>query len=495
MSSSQATHKVMLIGVGYHSKDVYLPVLSALIKEYPIELSVIADFDYVLGATKELCENLGFKSLECIPLRSFAGDTLPVDLAQRLSAAMKRHNIRAVIISTPPDFHKPYAFWALDGGLDILMDKPITTRFNAAFDSSQAHEIYKDYLDLLEKYTNNQHGRETAFLVHTPRRYNPAFDKLIELITEVKNKTGCPVTALTSSHSDGQWRLPNELVELDHHGYTGGIGVVSHTGYHMIDIALRLLDAGQNEEKKPDRMEVFSTFITPAGYGIQITQKDYKQIIPGYEDHARYEDENLRQIYQRFGEIDASAAISLWKSGECIGHLTIQLLHGGFSQRSALETNFANLYKGMGRLNHEYHFVQQGPFQALQMLSFQSKSPQAPIEESDFLYGGNNHREIRVFRNAKILSSSRYSKFSLNDMMPIGPTQSASAITERFVVEEFIKYLCGQVPKADLRSNLDTHWLSACLMSAIYISHARRINHENPVVTLNLHDRSIELDN
>jgi predicted dehydrogenase len=489
--SEQVTRQVMLIGVGYHAKDVYLPALSKLRNKYPIQLTAIADFDYVLGATTELCDNLGFKSLARIPVTAFTANALPTHLAQRLSAAVKHHNIRAVIISTPPEVHRAYALWAMDSGLDILIDKPITTRANAAFDYLEAREIYTDYTVLLEKYRHIQDQRNTAFLVHTPRRYNPAFDKMIELITEVRDQTGSPVTALTSSHSDGQWRLPNELLDLDYHGYTAGIGVISHTGYHIIDIALRFLEAGQTEEKRPDRLEVFSTFITPAGYQTQLTQDDYLRIIPEYGDHNRYKDEELALMFSKFGEIDANVAVSLWKDHNCIGNVTLQLLHGGFSQRSDLNTNYTNLYKGMGRLNHEYHFIHQGPFQTVQMLSFQSKSPQFPSEESDFLAGGNNHREIHVFRNELMLDSARYTSMALNDLMPIDPSQSASAIAEHAVVEEFVKYLSGEVTKADLKSNLDTHWLNVCLMSAIYISNARRVNNGNPVVSLDLSAKTI----
>jgi hypothetical protein len=410
-----------------------------------------------------------------------------------MSQTVEDSAIDAVIITTPPEVHKAYTMWALDMGLDILLDKPITIRFDAARKLAEALGIYQDYQDILARYYQIQRAKDTALNIHTPRRYHPAFRKMLALLEEMRDRTRCPVTSIYSMHSDGQWRLPTELVDLDNHGYNQGIGVVSHSGYHLIDIACQFMLVGTVREKLPDRLDIFSSFVNARGILRQMSEEDYARIFSDYRDVARYTEDELYERCADFGEVDAFVSLELLRDGDCVGHMTIEDLHNSFSQRYRVLPNLGNLYKGMGRLNHEYHSVQQGPFQNIQMHAYQSKSPQVGSDETDYAVGGNNHRDIHVFRNSNVLGGERYWRIGMDELIQLSPGGSVNRTVECAVVEEFVRYLHGEVKLAELRSNIDTHWLPVAILSGIYAAYANRSAGRYPIATIDLHNRQISV--
>ena len=62
-------------------------------------------------------------------------------------------------------------------------------------------------------------------------------------------------------------------------------------------------------------------------------------------------------------EVDANSIISLSVNGIPVTNITLNLMHNGFSRRSWLNSNMKDLYKGNGRVRHEYHNIEQGCLQ------------------------------------------------------------------------------------------------------------------------------------
>jgi len=406
-------------------------------------------------------------------------DSLPTSLERKLSSFVKRQEITGVIIATEPLIHRAYAEWALQNELSILIDKPISAREHSASEMSSAQGIMDDYILLLKQYRALQQTRETAFVVNSQRRFHPGFLFVEKLLKEIGERTNCPVTFMQSYHCDGQWRFPSEIVTQDYHPYCFGYGKASHSGYHIFDIMYRFYIAADIEDKIADSMEIVSSFVQPNGFIKQFASNDYLSLFGDhYETVKQWTDEQLREIYQNFGEIDLSAMVTLKKDEEAIANFNINLVHNGFARRTWILPG-QDLYKGNGRVKHEHHNIQQGPFQNIQIHSYQAHDKHDEANGLEDFLGGKNHFDIYVFRNPLVSDSEESLKvYRLNEVFSseLMPSESmiVTELVKHSVVEEFISYLTGQKEKSELRSQIEDHIVPVQLMSGIYRSHILR---------------------
>jgi hypothetical protein len=65
------------------------------------------------------------------------------------------------------------------------------------------------------------------------------------------------------------------VIQQDYHTYKQGYGKVSHSGYHIIDMLCEFAKAGLVQTKRPDEVEVISSFILPRGFFKMVTASDY----------------------------------------------------------------------------------------------------------------------------------------------------------------------------------------------------------------------------
>lgn len=483
MNGSQV--KLVLVGCGPHAQRVYLPALRRFSKELGARLSLVIDLK-----SQEDTIRTAIAACELHPAAWFIDPfrgSLPPVLAGELSAFAARERVTGVIVATEPLTHRAYADWALRQGLSLLLDKPITTRENATSDLAEADGIEEDYRHLYRLYETAQARGPTAFVVNAQRRFHPGFHLAEQLLAEVGSKTNCPVTFVQSYHCDGQWRFPAEIVTQDYHPYFRGYGKASHSGYHIFDAAYRLYAASGVTDKFADEMEIVSSFIQPAGFLSQLTQEDYENLFgTQYRCVRRWSDDDLRCMVANLGEIDVSAGVRLIKGGNAVANLSINLLHNGFARRTWVRPG-ADLYKGNGRVKHEHHNVQQGPFQNIQIHSYQAKDVHDHGGPDEDGLGGNNHFEIYVFRNPFVSGKAdSLQVYRLPDIKRgAGEDGGAALVTERVkheVVREFIEFLLGHRPKKSLRSALEDHLVPVQLMSGVYRSHVQRGQGANPVV-------------
>ena len=138
------------------------------------------------------------------------------------------------------------------------------------------------------------------------------------------------------------------------------------------------------------------------------------------------------------------------------------------------------MYKGNGRVKHEYHSIYQGPFQNIQIHSYQQNDKYDSSIDNNKI-GGSNHFDVHVFRNSDLTGSKPLEIFSMKDIM--GETAelevSAHDQIKYSMAEEFFDFLLGKIEQPQLVSELDSHRLSALLMSLIYQAHSsqRLIRH------------------
>lgn len=469
--------KIALIGCGPHARRIYLPALQALRSHYPIELSLIVELAPMAESVAGAVNANGFTPATLLVDRF--SEALPETIAAELTRQVKRHGIAGVIIATEPLVHKAYAQWALAQGLNILIDKPITARADAASSLESARGILEDYEQLLRAYWRLQQDAETIFMVNAQRRVHPGFQLVERLLGEVGQLTNCPVTSIQSYHCDGQWRLPAEIVTQTYHPYCQGYGKASHSGYHIFDMMYRLYAAAGVEDKRADAMEILSSFVQPNGFIKQLTEADYHALFPGdYERVQPWRDDELRGMFGGFGEIDLSAIVTLKHQADTIANLSVNLLHNGFSRRT-WTTPGADLYKGNGRVKHEHHNVQQGPFQNIQIHSYQASDRHEDTGEAQNRLGGNNHFDIHVYRHPMVAGGGPSLRvYNGADALAELGHERADLLTSEFskhrIVEQFVGYLAGTTRKTSLASPIEDHMVPMQIMSGIYRSHVLR---------------------
>jgi hypothetical protein len=478
--------RLMIIGAGFHARRIYIPALMEFSERMPIQLVGVVDLKSQQDAIDRYIQERNYQ-FDRIYLDEFNPSVgLPKECTDALDALVAKFDITGVIISTEPLAHKAYAMWALRRNLHILMDKPISVRKSQGTKRSQAKKLVDDYNDLLALYNQTQEKQLTAFSINVQRRYDYGFEKVKQLITEAKEKFNVPVTSIQIMHADGTWVFPKEILFQKSHPYCYGYGKCSHSGYHLFDMAWQLYEAGMINNKQPDAMQIFSSFLSPSGFGIDISEQDYRQYFgTEYEPTGLSAEEYSKQV-REYGEIDSFSIVRLLKNRENICNISINLLHSSFSKRAWALPN-ADLYKGNGRVKHSQFTIQQGPFQCVQIHNYQSKDLHDVDNADEFDIGGNNHFDIYVFRNNKMFGSENsFEKISGKDLEEERSKHLVMEKAKHRVIVEFIDFMLGKIDKRDLKSNIDSQDMPVKIMSGIYQSNALMYQGKNPLVEITL---------
>jgi len=238
-------------------------------------------------------------------------------------------------------------------------------------------------------------------------------------------------------------------------------------------------------------VEVVSSFIQPNGFLTQLNTADYERLF-GAENYSKvceYSDEQLRTIFENFGEIDAAIQITFYKNGDAVALAQVNLQHNGFGRRSWINPG-EDLYKGNGRVRHEMQEIKMGPFQTIVMESRRAHAKYDRSIVSDASLGSDNHFEVKVFRNCEMLGEEKpLSIFNVADIEKRSKPSLPGLYSEdvkRGVLEEAVDFLEGKKGISELRSNLPDHSLPVHIMSAVYVSHIRRKAGMNPVVPIRI---------
>ncbi len=478
---------LLLIGLGAHAKRIYYKIakrdgpslgfhiayiVDVIDKKRDIELFLAAQHDKtpVLYASTAHSSN-GHLSREYI---------------DQLRRVIRERNIRGAIIATDPASHLVYARWALSEGLSVLMDKPVSIRDNASTDPSIPPKLLRDYQGLVRMYDKARRADpHILFSLMAQRRFHPAFQKIKSLIQEVHSQTNCPITSIQSFHGDGQWRLPHELTDMAYHGYTRGYGKCSHSGYHFFDTLSWLLEAGEGQDKSIDSVRIQVNAVRPADYLTQVAPSDYHKIFP--EDASSFTSLSaLKRKIRAYGEIDAFCSFAFRHKKSTITLGSVNLAHNSFSQRGWFSTVGKDLYKGNGRLRHEVHIIEQGPFQAIEFISLQSEEVRPTRTNNLFEPGGEYHLDIHVFRNHALFPGWKsHEKISIADLSTRvlrNHSRGHQEDARRNAVLEFISFLHGKRTKPV--SDLSDHNRSVTLLAGVYQSLANQFVGKNPIVNM-----------
>lgn len=481
--------KILLVGFGPQARVEYLPALQELSRHLPIAIVAVCELESEREDVTSHLRATGLHSVEQIFVTPPVDGALTAEAADKLDKLVREDGVNAVIISTEPLAHKAYALWALRHDLDVLMDKPVTTHRNLMTDSAAAHALWGDYCEILSAYRETQLRKKTIFSINVQRRFHAGFMHVEALVRTIADKTGCPPTSIVSTHCDGQWRLPAEFIDIEYHGYTGGYGKLTHSGYHICDLVYRLVRAGAVRGKWPDCATVYARLVPPTSYLQQVTQEDHLSLFgPAYHDYARHSADAVATFSERAGEMDAAIMVSFEKDGHTLCTASITLLHNSYSNRSSLRPA-ADLWRKNGRVKHQYHSVQQGPFQNVQVHAFRVADPGVHNPVERFAFGGVDHFDMHVFRNPLVTPDGQtYRQQSIQELLNSGDGVAPLSLgtdARMRAVREFIEFVTGSRERQPL-SNVDDHEVPVKIMSAAYLSHCQRLRGEDPLVKFHI---------
>lgn len=490
MDQSHSVVNTLLIGFGHHTRRIYHPLYELSHDDPDLNLCVAVDLSTERGRIESfLVDKRARPAMIYLDQYEGATDDLSADIEQELDAAVARHAINCVIIATEPLAHLAYAKWALRRGLSVLMDKPISSYENVSTSLEKARKVADDYYVLNSIYQSCRVGNpRQVFSMMAQRRFQTSFGLIKERIRSCFEQTNCPVTNVQTFHSDGQWRMPTEIVEQYYHGYNQGYGKCSHSGYHYFDIIPYVIESGLGDEKCYDNVEVFSHAVRPLDVINQVTISDYERLFGEklFNEKNKYSEAELTRIMRNFGEVDCTSSICFKRGDSVITSASINLTHNGYSQRNWVTAQGRDLYKGNGRISHESHIIQQGPFQAIHFHSY--KSDEATSADGDGrVVGTSRHLEIYVFRNHKMLGGQHVEVFNVDDLIEIeGGNRGIVGKSKAKVFYEFMAGVRGQIRAEDMRSDFSRHEAGAVLASAVYQSLCKQMTSENPLIKMPL---------
>ena len=475
---------LLLIGLGPHAKRIYFPLTQQTKEE--VRLTAIVELE---EKREDIAQYLASKNTivntVLIPSEQRTYTTLHPTIEATLDNIVKQAPIHGVIIATEPLTHVMYAKWALRNNLSILMDKPVSTQKNISTNSTAAKKVLQEFQELKALYEEKKD--RVVFSLMAQRRFHPAFRLARSLIEDCTTQTNCPVTSIQSFHSDGQWRMPTEIVEQTYHPYMQGYGKCSHSGHHFFDIVPYFLEAGTSKNKYYDNVDIFANFLHPNDFLRQITLADYKRLFgkENFLQHNKYSFQELQKRMTLCGEIDAFSTLAFKKGKKVMTLASINLVHNGFARRDWVTSQGRDLYKGNGRVRHESHIIEQGPFQSLHIHSYQAS--EVNVNEKSCLYavGGEHHLELSVFKNTGMIGGKPVEIFSMKDLMQPVLSDASRGHQEDARAQGFFEFIaCLNDNNAPRTSDLLSHEAAVTLFSGVYQSAIAQREERNPNINL-----------
>ena len=469
--SSEGIHRplrVLIAGIGPHSERTHLPWLRHT------QLAIPVAFVELPRCAAQAVRNASQfdNEIEIVLIEPWTGSVMPSSVRAKLDGLVRRLNIDCVIIATEPTAHAAYLTWAIDANLHAFVDKPIIMLPGSSNSLLAARRIESELRGIIVEAA--RHPRQ-LIAVGTERRYHPAFNLVNELLVEAAGRFETAVTAVQSSHADGQFRLPNELETISYHGYRDGYGKIGHSGYHEISLQADLIEATAAAAGVDfDEFTSYASAVRPAGFLKQIPRTTYERrfSIKAWNAACPEDHGTLARRMQPFGEVDVFATNTFVSDGDAVLLSQIGLLHTSMSRRSWLQPS-KDLYKGNGRVKHEHHNFVLGPFMAVQVHSYQSRDKHDVNDENEFLIGGNNHIEVHVYRNSdwwdkRVPELEIYSANQLSSRAGMPVEQMFSSFAKEQMLDDFFLCASGRRPLAHHRSRIGSHLLGGTMLSTVF---------------------------
>lgn len=448
---------ILIIGAGNQTMELHLPILKDMYKNNQINLclKVLVDIkakDQVYNATKyiETFEN----SCEYYNVKIVTDYYTEQNLFFDLDRIAKEYSISVVIIAVDPMHQFIYNKWAISRGLNVFTDKPLSVHKQSCNNITSAKKILEDAIELINIYENNKNnGIEQNVMINTQRRYNIAYNEIISKAICIREKTNCPITFVSITHNDGQWRNNYELLNNSYHGYSDGFGKLVHSGYHLIDLACNLIKRTMIKELNIDSISVSCT--STKVEDILFLQSQF--IDNSFKEKSDEMSTELTDLQtNNYGEVDAFITILFKHKDIVISRVVLNLLHSGFSQR-IWENNYVEKYNG--RVKHEQVLIYQGPYAYTILEKFKDKSLMN-VCDSTYLRCQVN----KVLEDPVSVINKKYEN------------SNNSSVEKIICVKKFYESVLNKSNYEQQISSLEQHLLSIKVLSMCYQSLALQQN-------------------
>lgn len=438
---SDAGASLVLIGCGFHAKRIYVKYLS----DRSIQPRLIIDVAQNREDIMRIVRGNEWNNTQTYFVE-------PKDSYDSFSAANRDEILRLftnlqigrAIISTPPEVHTPYAELCLKAGVRVLVDKPLSAPRNISFGNSS--ELLDDVRSLLRYDMGNN------IVVQCQRRRHDGYKYIKGLIGEIDEKYGLQPHFIDIYHSDGRWDFPDEIATLRNHPYVTGYGKLLHSGYHFVDLLAFLTDGISY-----DGFQLFAYKHGVNDFKTQVPDSFYQEVF-GIENRHSFTDEG-------YGEIDSYSLIQLKKSNRVKTTASINLLHSGFTRRSWSVAK-ADLYKGNGRLRHERINIQVGPLMNIQVHSYQSTEVHDEQSTNRGNFGGLEHFDIHIFRNAAMIGGKPYELVTLKSIEEAATINIGQNENARYQLLD--DFFADRDSNSTIGSHIRTNILLASIAESMY---------------------------
>jgi hypothetical protein len=447
--------KVLIIGgSGMWSEKNHYPALLDL-KNSNTRVTVVAICDFIDPSKIEdrekrtnLKKILSLDSPQWINLNGKSD----FEIKNELNILHTKHQISAVVIASNPSSHFFYCKWALEHNINILCDKPIVTVMQSPYDCVKARLIQKQFDKLITLYkVNITKNPNYIFCIPLRRRFLTPFVKIHDSLKSVYKKTGVGVRYMNVIINGGIHKYPQEYTKGGAHGHLEGVGTLSHSSYHYIDVIAWFIQSARGNIKT---IELSLPYVLRVKEYIKTkTFTELRNLIEGnikqFDDKIKLSSDVLNS------ELDFSVYLKLKdKDNNQVGLITFIVNYSGFAPRLTKYysgvTEYAHDHKS-GRMSSVYFDIHQGALQQWQLIKNDNVNIGHTIE-----LRRNIHPKLGNSKEKRYIYQDAYKKDTL---------------TTKDSFKTFIK-LCGgaSVNKRHLSSltSITEQGLSNSLYSAMY---------------------------
>lgn len=375
----------------------------------------------------------------------------PEELKNELTSFIKQNKCDAIIVTTNPTYHYFYCVWGIENGINVMCDKPLVVNKDSSSNMESAKLIQSNFEKLEDLYKKAK-KKNNKYMLCTPlrRRALTPFLNIANNLREVHEKTGEGIRYMNVINNGGLHRYPVEFLKGGAHGYLDGVGSLTHSSYHYIDVIAWYLQLAQGDAVK---IRIALTYILRVKDYLNI--KGYKRIKDLIEGKSSNINDDIKLPKSVLGsEMDFTFHLQLLnKQNLPIGLISYTSNHTTFTPRQAkydLDTvDSANNLLG-GRMSHLYIDVHQGALQNWQLI------------KNDVVFYGNEITTIgrRHSRIGLPYKKNRYTE--AYEKGTVGPQD---------LVINFIKYSGGlRISSNDfnLLSTIDNQKLTNRIFSKFY---------------------------
>jgi predicted dehydrogenase len=459
---------IVLAGLGPHARHNYYPVLERLREAAPVNLKLVIDLKDQQETVMRFLRGRSVQPEDMLFLvPSYrVSEAVPPEAGQLLERIHRQDPIDRLIVSTEPKSHKGYIIWALEHGIDVMTDKPITAPIMQRQEESRAWRIFEDYLEIEQA----QHRSGSRAVVMTHRRHHPGFTFVREYLQRFLKEFGVPITFIEVFHADGMWKMPDEFYWRENHPYKYGYGKLMHSGYHQIDMFMWLAELNQElPGKEPDALGVTTCHVTPTDFLHQVDATNYRRLF-GTKELDPYFDPAVLETTSTLGETDVFVLAQLRRGHRVMTTGAINMLQTSFSQRAWTKLPEDMFNKSNGRVRHERLTIQVGHLLNVQIHSY--KTPQ------DKESGAEERFTIVLMRNAALVGGPAYEEITL-PKESVGRPESLHRLARQ---EMMLQWLEG----GPTNSPLISHRNSVKLLATVYKAMFRQNHGQAPVASMTL---------